>query len=138
MLEKKIRSDATTSFSVLGLIIVLCLGGLIILISFTIEPLTGWIEQGFGNDNYKQLEWATNEILQLQRLAHEELGCGTWFGKNFPITVVGEKLAVLDISDPDHPMLVKPALTDDSSDVSSQKSSNLSADEQMNNPGAEV
>lgn len=46
--------------------------------------------------------------MQLQRLAHEELGCGTWIGGDrFPITTAfGEKLAVIDISDPGHPKLV--------------------------------
>lgn len=84
------------------------LGGLIIIVSLIIELLTGWIDKRFGRDDCR-LEWAMNDTLQLQRLAHEELGCGTWVGNDFPITAFGERLAVLDISDPSHPKLVNPA-----------------------------
>lgn len=105
----------------------LVLGGLIIIASYTIAPLAGWIDELLGCGSYKRLEWATNDTLQLQRLAHEELGCGTWVGEEFPTTTnTGEKLAVLDISDPRHPKLVNPAMMDD---ALSQKSSNPSADD---------
>ena len=73
-----------------------------------------------GKDIYQQLEWMSNNTLQLQRLAHEELDCGIWTGGDFPITTtVGETLAVLDISEPDHPKLVNPTLTNPSVAMSS-------------------
>lgn len=106
---QKIRSDAVTSYSVLGLSILIGSCGLLIIISVTIESFTGWLDKKSGKDNYQQLEWMSNDILQLQRFAHEELGCGTWIGENIPITAVGETLAVLDISEPSHPRLVNPA-----------------------------
>ena len=86
----------------------LSLGGLIFIVSVIISPLADCIDKWFEKDDHKRLEWAMNDILQLQRLAHEEVGCGTWIGEDFPITALGEKLAVLDVSDPDHPKLVKP------------------------------
>lgn len=107
---QKIRSDAATSYSILGLSILLGLCALLIIISVTIEPFTGWVGKKLGKGNYEQLEWMSNNTLQLQRFAHEELGCGSWTGENIPITIVGETLAVLDISEPGHPMLVNPAL----------------------------
>lgn len=107
---QKIRSDAVTSYSILGLGILLGLCGLLIIVSVTIEPLTEWVGKKFGRGNYQQIEWVSNNTLQLQRLAHEELGCGTWAGGNFPITTASETLAVLDISEPGHPKLVNPAL----------------------------
>lgn len=60
---------------------------------------------------YKRLEWTTNETLQLQRLAHEELGFGTWTrtAQDHPITACGERLAILDLSDPNHPQLARRA-----------------------------
>ena len=56
-------------------------------------------------------EWFSNDKLQLQRMAHEELGLGgTWSGctgpHTIPITEKGQLLGVLDVSDPDHPRLV--------------------------------
>lgn len=65
---------------------------------------------------YARLEWFTNDALQTQRLAHEELGIeATWNGcagvRAVPITEKGEMLAVLDISDPKHPRLRAPEKT---------------------------
>lgn len=58
---------------------------------------------------YQNLEWVSNETLQLQRMAHEELGLGSWSGtataSSIPITAPGEQLATLDISDKRHPIL---------------------------------
>lgn len=57
------------------------------------------------------LEWFSNETLQLQRMAHEELGLGgVWSGCTgpgaIPVTDKGELLGVLDVLDPGHPRLV--------------------------------
>lgn len=58
-------------------------------------------------DPYARLEWASNETLQLQRLAHEELGVGSWRRclEAVPTTGRGERLAVLDVGDLKHPRL---------------------------------
>jgi hypothetical protein len=59
---------------------------------------------------YVLLEWKSNYTLQLQRLAHEQLGLGTWSHTSdaFPVTKRGESLAVLDIIDQKHPRLINP------------------------------
>lgn len=53
------------------------------------------------------MEWIANETLQLQRLAHEELGAGGWSGaaNAVPVTKAGETLATLDTTDAYHPRL---------------------------------
>lgn len=58
-----------------------------------------------------------NQTFQLQRLAHEELGYGTWThaADSIPTTQRGEKLALIDTSDPDHPILVAPTPVDHAS-----------------------
>lgn len=106
-MPQKIRSDAVTSFSVLGLVIILSLGGLIILLSYTIEFVVGWIQTWKKIGTYQRLEWIINDTLQLQRLAHEELGFGSWTkgAAECPITAPGDRLAVVDVSEPTHPRL---------------------------------
>lgn len=95
---------------VLGLVILLGIGGLLISVSFTLEFAVDWIRRRKNHGIYKRLEWTTNDTLQLQRLAHEELGFGTWTrtAGDHPVTMPGEQLATLDISDPDHPRLASP------------------------------
>ncbi|KAK0637539.1 hypothetical protein DIS24_g10716 [Lasiodiplodia hormozganensis] len=115
--NQKIRSTAYTSFSTLGLAIIFSLGGTFIILSYTLEPCVAYIQRKRNLDVYHRLEWATNGTLQLQRLAHEELGLGTWTGaaKEVPVVVAsatgGTKLAVVDVSNVDHPVLVAPPET---------------------------
>lgn len=59
--------------------------------------------------DYRRLAWKSNGLFQLQRLAHEEAGFGTWErrAKNVPVTALGETLATLDVNYPEHPMVLK-------------------------------
>ncbi|KAL9615737.1 MAG: hypothetical protein Q9160_009298 [Pyrenula sp. 1 TL-2023] len=73
-----------------------------------LEPVSRFIQQRFNMNPYQRLEWATNEALQLQRMAHEELGAGIWTGaaETIPLTEKDDKLATLDISEERHPRLM--------------------------------
>jgi hypothetical protein len=85
------------------------LGFIIIAISWLIQPVINYAQKHheFNKHEYELLEWSTNGTLQLQRLAHEQLGSGTWsnFNETVPITGSGELLAALDTSDTSHPRL---------------------------------
>ena len=80
---------------------------MIIIVSWTMEWIAEWLSKRTTRGTYQRLEWTVNNTLQLQRLAHEELGLGTWSKKTecYPITLPGEHLATIDISDPEHPKL---------------------------------
>lgn len=54
-------------------------------------------------------EWQAGSILQLQRMAHESVGLGTWKRTNesIPVTEPGDSLGVLDTSNPKHARLVQ-------------------------------
>jgi hypothetical protein len=56
---------------------------------------------------YAGLEWCSTGTLQLQRMAHEGLGYGTWYkcDEEIPMVDSDDYLAVLDISNPKHPKL---------------------------------
>jgi hypothetical protein len=109
---QKIRSDAFTSFSVLGLAIILGVGGLLIALAYSLELLAECASRRARRGAYRRLEWSANGTLQLQRLAHEELGYGgAWAGADafVPVTrPAGAPLAVLDIRDGKHPKLLPP------------------------------
>ncbi|KAF4539272.1 uncharacterized protein LTHEOB_10436 [Lasiodiplodia theobromae] len=109
--NQKIRSTAYVSFSLLGLALILALGALIIVVAATLEPLVGCVQRRWGKarGQYARLEWTATETLQLQRLAHEELGFGgAWTGaaETVPVTAPGELLAMLDVRDLEHPRLL--------------------------------
>ncbi|KAL1623516.1 hypothetical protein SLS54_004506 [Diplodia seriata] len=114
--EQKVYSRAHFNFSVFWLAFTLVLGTTIIILSYTLETLVCYLQRRFRRDTYARLEWATNDTLQLQRLANEELGIGVWTGccDAVPVTTnASEHLAVLDASDPDHPRLKAPVRTFD-------------------------
>ncbi|KAF2267718.1 hypothetical protein CC78DRAFT_576718 [Lojkania enalia] len=103
--SQKIRSDSYTSFNILGLTIILVLGGLIIILSVTLPPAIEWFQR--RSNRYSSVEWINNHTLHLQRLAHEGIGVGTWSfnSQNYPCTLPGEKLVILDATIREHPVL---------------------------------
>jgi hypothetical protein len=103
-------SDGHASFSVLGLALTFTLGVIIIILSYTLDPLMTHLQQKYGVMPYRRLEWSANSVLQLQRLAYEEIGSGTWSDADglVPVTKPRELLVGLDVSNPHHPALSRP------------------------------
>ncbi|KAI0972038.1 hypothetical protein F4678DRAFT_479021 [Xylaria arbuscula] len=107
--NQKIYSTAHISFSVLGLSLLLAGGLLVMSLSLSLEHLARFLQRFVKLDPYSRLEWVSNGTLQLQRLAHEELGFGEWTGgdETVPTTKTLTHLARLDISDSEHPILLQ-------------------------------
>ncbi|OTB01373.1 hypothetical protein M426DRAFT_41238, partial [Hypoxylon sp. CI-4A] len=105
--SQKMRSASHSSFSLLGLCITFGIGGIIVVISYIIEPIMELLYRRRRYKQYAHLEWISNTNLQLQRLAHENLESGNWSQciKKVPTTEPGVSLASLDLKDPDHPVL---------------------------------
>ncbi|OIW34366.1 hypothetical protein CONLIGDRAFT_688166 [Coniochaeta ligniaria NRRL 30616] len=105
--SQKIRNSNYSSFSLFGLYFIFIVGGLIVLLSWIIEPILACLHRRRA---YSLLEWSTNDVLQLQRLAHEETGSGggNWSGCASGVPVTGKDclLSPLDISDQSHPRLL--------------------------------
>lgn len=84
-------------------------GGLIVIISFSLEFLLEFLHKRYGYQTYRQLEWATNQQLQLLRLAQEEAGYGIWTKCTdfVPVTVTSgdENLGGLNVTRVDHPCI---------------------------------
>lgn len=68
-------------------------------------------------------EWKAGSTLQLQRIAHENLGLGLWTRTNesVPVTNRGDLLGIYDVQDENHARLVNLRIekTEQSLDVSS-------------------
>ncbi|KAI3329978.1 hypothetical protein F4824DRAFT_516016 [Ustulina deusta] len=107
--SQKIISASHISFSVLALALLLAGGLLIISISLSLERLARFLQRYAKLDPHSRLEWVSNGTLQLQRLAHEELGFGEWTGGDgtVPTTTTLTQLARLDTSDFKHPRLLQ-------------------------------
>ncbi|KAF2150220.1 hypothetical protein K461DRAFT_315187 [Myriangium duriaei CBS 260.36] len=70
-------TNNTTSFSVLGVSIILGVGGLIVLVSLIIEPVVGFVRNKFMKaSRYKQLNWILDDKFQIQRMMYEGAGMG--------------------------------------------------------------
>ncbi|KAL1641683.1 hypothetical protein SLS58_005961 [Diplodia intermedia] len=111
--NQKVHSAGYMNFSIFGIAVIFGAGGLIIAASYAVEPAVAWLQQRFLRrhlDSYARLEWCTNETMQLQRLANEEIGLGCWDRVDgaVPVARRDDALAVLDLSDPKHPRLRAP------------------------------
>ncbi|KAK4223661.1 hypothetical protein QBC38DRAFT_459135 [Podospora fimiseda] len=106
--NQKIRTTAFSSFSMLGLILIILTGTQIILISYLLEPITAILHRKGKYRDYAYYEWLTTSAFQLQRLAHRGVEAGTWTHtlSSVPTTKRGESLAQLDYSNPKQPLLV--------------------------------
>lgn len=88
-----VRRQDFTNFGVLAIAIIVSLGGAIICISLFLETLVGHLQFRFKRGLYHQVRWQLDSTLQLQRMAFEEAGLGTWSGgaDDVPVTEKGEK-----------------------------------------------
>jgi hypothetical protein len=107
------RSTAYVSFSLFGFLFTYITSAIIILVSFILVSLVGYLQKRPKYKEYAYLEWMTNATLQLHRLSQEELSLGTCSGciDEIPVTEAGDILGSLDIRTPKHPILALPAGT---------------------------
>ncbi|KAI0472517.1 hypothetical protein F4859DRAFT_522420 [Xylaria cf. heliscus] len=108
--NQKIRSTEYISISVFGLYFIYITGFLIIVVSFVLDPLFTCAQRRWKYREYENLEWISNETLQLQRLAYDESGQGRWSKctNTIPVTAPDQKLGALNLEDPEHPRLSHP------------------------------
>lgn len=85
---QKIRNPSYTSFSVLGLSLIIGIGGLIIAINFVISDIVFFVRRRFNRSQYKRIDWITGETLHLQRMVLESHGVGPWKGGEAVVPVV--------------------------------------------------
>ncbi|KAF2003590.1 hypothetical protein P154DRAFT_486179 [Amniculicola lignicola CBS 123094] len=119
--SQMIVSTRYASFNVLGMSLILLLGGFIVVLDMSLEPLIAWSKKrryqrllesdqgyhGVEHPLYPVLEWSATSIMQLQRQAHEQALYGTWekCDSDVPVTSKGQTLGVLDIEDVKRPVL---------------------------------
>ncbi|KAF2470314.1 uncharacterized protein BDR25DRAFT_343088 [Lindgomyces ingoldianus] len=111
--NQKVVSSRYSSFSVVGIVAILVIGGGFVFLDWFSEAFIDSIHKRFGrtgHSDYASIEWNASATLQIQRLAHEEMGFGKWSrtDTDTPVTRPGEKLGVLDVADPKHPFLKPP------------------------------
>lgn len=105
----KARTRRVENFSVLAIALIFSLGALITIINFGLDFLIGLVQSKRNAADYRRLAWKTNGLLQLQRLAHEEMGYGSWerCTNETPVTRFGDMLASISVDNPKHPTLQK-------------------------------
>jgi len=106
--SQKVRNSFNTlSFSLLGVTIILVVGAMLIFTNLILDLVVGWIQHRWNIGDYRRLQWVLDEKLQLQRMAYEEAGIGTWSGTTdaVPVTKYGEMLGLPSGIDAKHPRL---------------------------------
>lgn len=105
--QKVHQSSSHISFSLLGVLIILGLGGFIIFSSLFIDTLVGFFQHRFHKGEYKAIQWALDEKLQLQRMVYEKEGIGSWENCNGKVPTTTEEVphmgVVLQDQDGKHP-----------------------------------
>ena len=104
-------ANGATSFSVLGVAIILIVGAVLIPTSLILPSAIGLLRRLLKWKKYKSLQWNVDSKFQLQRLAFEEAGQGHWSGgaDSVPLTRKDDLLGLPDGTDPTHPRLGREA-----------------------------
>ncbi|KAH7156176.1 hypothetical protein EDB81DRAFT_928155 [Dactylonectria macrodidyma] len=77
--NQRVRStQGTLNFSVLGSGIMLGIGLLIIVSSYLVEPVAGFIQKKMGRGTQAAWRWARDDSLQVMRMLFEAMGAGEW------------------------------------------------------------
>ncbi|KAI9812584.1 MAG: hypothetical protein M1827_004573 [Pycnora praestabilis] len=107
----KIRSTGHISFSILALAVVFAIGIVIIGISIVLDSVVGYIQNWKKKGEYRRMNWILDGTLQLQRMAYEGNGLGTWqnCADEIPVTKLGERFRLPLGYDREHPTLGTPA-----------------------------
>ena len=89
---QKIRNSNYYSFSVVWLAFTLLFGLLTILLNLCLSSVVGWFQRRTRKGAYKYQQWTEDYVLQIQRLAYQNLGIGNWHGHEdtVPTTGAGE------------------------------------------------
>ena len=107
--RQKIRgASGYLSFSVFGVSVILVLGCLFIVAGLVLDSTIGYMRRKLDWNDYKRLQWAVDEKLQIQRLAFEEAGQGTWTGGTdaVPMTGAGGLVGIGSNPNKHHPRLL--------------------------------
>ena len=139
-LLQKIISTAYVNFSTMWLTIVLIVGVLIMFLEQSLETIIVWLEC-HKVIKCSSIEWFGNETLQLQRMAHEELGLGDWEGcrgKTVPVTQKGQLLAIFSAADPEHPKLINPSTVVEKPEYAVNGDQSSDHPDEVGGSGAEV
>lgn len=108
---QKIRSSTgIISFSMLGIAIILIVGWIFIVTSLVMSTVVKFLRRTFRKGEHKPLHWVLDDTFQMQRLAYEEAGQGTWTGGSsaIPVTAPGDRIGLPKGADRHHPRLSKP------------------------------
>lgn len=91
--NQKIRSGAYYSFNLFGLVVTFVGGSLIVLLSLCLSTCVALIQKVTKTGIHKMEDWSLDHSLQVQRMAYENLGVGTWEGREalVPVTAAGER-----------------------------------------------
>lgn len=105
---QKVRQNANyNSFSVIGLIIVLAIGGSIIVSSFWIDIFVGYVQRLSHKGVYKSTQWLLDDKLQLQRMIYEKENLGKWDKCDTKVPMTTERIdqmgIIYQLGDQRHP-----------------------------------
>jgi hypothetical protein len=102
-----IQQENFTNFSVLAIALIFVLGGVVICVSLLLETAIGFLQLHFKRGLYHRIRWQLDSTLQLQRMAFEEVGLGTWRGgdDDVPVTEKGEEFVPATEWDEFHPSI---------------------------------
>jgi hypothetical protein len=91
-----IRGTSFYNFSIFGLTVLIGAGALIVILNQTLAAVVGLVQRFTHRGLSRQEEWRLTHSLQLQRMAFEGAGIGSWEGKDraVPVTACAQMFSL--------------------------------------------
>jgi hypothetical protein len=94
--NQRARFPEALSFDGVGILVILVMGSVIIVTNICLPFVVGFIQKHLRKGTYRRSVWILDEYLQLQRMAYEGAGLGSWRRREslVPLTPRGEKFGL--------------------------------------------
>ena len=92
------ETAGTSSFSLLGVVILFVVGAGIIGLSFVLDTVIAWLQKRFGRGEIARLSWISDDKLQLHRVLSHELQLGNWEKSEAAVPTTKERHSYLSLA----------------------------------------
>lgn len=68
----------TTDFSALGVLLIFCVGGVVIVLGYTLDAIIGFIQVHSGKGRHRRIAWIISDKLHLRHMVLQRAGVAEW------------------------------------------------------------
>ncbi|KAK5174886.1 uncharacterized protein LTR77_000022 [Saxophila tyrrhenica] len=85
------NATGTTNFSALGVLLIFSIGGVIVVLGYTLDTVIGFVQFHVGKGLHRRIAWTINDELHLHRLVLQKAGVSEWHNRDGAVPWTAEE-----------------------------------------------